>query len=250
MSRPVLILALSCSLGACASTGSGPGGGMQLSGGGAMVGDALAAPLRDLNLFRKTAPPVLVEAAKAPYRAPETVDCAVLEEEIRRLDVALGPDVDMPSAAAESLRARGTQLVSNAAMDAVEDLTTGWIPYRSVVRQITGASRHSKRLEEAVHAGAIRRAFLKGMRHRERCGETAPVAPEAVVAAAAPAPAAAPAAPEPPVLVEAAAVVSPPTPALAAPASPAAADAATPPAAAVAPVAAAPAAVLLHADAE
>ena len=245
MSRPVLILALSCSLGACASTGSGAGSPMQL--GGAMVGDAIAAPLRDLNLFRKTAPPVLVEAAKGPYVAPETLDCTLIEEEIRRLDLALGPDVDAPAVAATAtLRARGTQLVSNAAVDAMEDLTTGWIPYRSVVRQITGASRHSKRLEEAVHAGAIRRAFLKGLRHRERCGEEAPV--EAVVATTSRSPAS-PATPAAPLLVEAAASAPTPPATPAAPASPAPADARPQPLAAAAP-AAAHEPVLLQAAAE
>jgi hypothetical protein len=111
---------------------------------------------------------VLVEASRAPYRIPDSLTCATLDAEIARLDAVLGPDIDAPEQVA-TLTARGQQLASDAAVDAVEDLTTGWIPYRGLIRQVTGASRHERARENAERAGVVRRAYLKGMRVSENC---------------------------------------------------------------------------------
>ena len=132
------------------------------------MGDALTAPLRDLNLVRKKTPEALLTAAQGPYRLPEAVTCEALSAEIAQLDAVLGPDIDTV-AAAMSLSLRGQQLASDAAIDAVEDLTTGWIPYRGLVRQVTGASKHQRMRDNAEKAGVIRRAYLKGMKAREDC---------------------------------------------------------------------------------
>lgn len=37
------------------------------------------------------------------------------------------------------------------------------IPFRGVVRRVSGADRHAKAVERAYQAGRLRRAFLKGL---------------------------------------------------------------------------------------
>ena len=163
MGRALIILTLPLALCACASAGDGAGAALK-----AGMGDALVAPLRDLNLMRKSTPEVLLTAAKSPYRLPDAITCETLAQEIAQLDSVLGPDIDTV-ASDMSLSLRGQQMASDAAVDAVEDLTTGWIPYRGLVRQVTGASKHQRMREGAERAGVIRRAYLKGMKARENC---------------------------------------------------------------------------------
>jgi len=43
------------------------------------------------------------------------------------------------------------------------------IPFRGWIRKLTGAERYSKRVAAAITAGAVRRAFLKGVRVMKNC---------------------------------------------------------------------------------
>jgi hypothetical protein len=132
--------------------------------------DAVVAPLRDFNLMRETIPPVLLAASEDPYKLPGDADCPALEHEIRNLDLALGPDADMPRGADKpTMRRRASHAASDAALDAVRDVTTGWIPFRSTVRRLTGASHHEDQKEDATQAGVIRRAYLKGLGLHKGC---------------------------------------------------------------------------------
>ena len=139
------------------------------------IGDAVAAPLKDFNLIRTKVPPALVEAAKDAYRLPGgKADCETLIQEVRKLDLALGPDLDVPSNAGKpTMSNRASHAASDAALDAVRDVTTGWIPFRSTVRRLTGAANNEDEMEDAVHAGAIRRAYLKGLGLQQGCAHPA-----------------------------------------------------------------------------
>lgn len=189
-SRCALLALAGLSLSACASTGGASGvasGGMSLvretytatSNG---MGAAVTAPLRDFNVVRQEVPDILRIARDNPYAVPERLDCPGLRFEIARYDLVLGPDLDVPSDPTDrSIYARGAEAVSGAALDAVRDATTGWIPFRSVVRRLTGAEQADRDFRAAVLAGTIRRAYLKGLGETHGC--TSPAAPMRIVRA-------------------------------------------------------------------
>lgn len=150
---PTLGLLAACAgllLGACATTRSLPP-----SSQAERAGAAIEQPFRDLSLLQEVAPEALIRAAAAPYKPAS--DCAALRAEIVELDKVLGPDVDEPQPAA------GSTLVA--------DLIGGAIglPFRGVVRQVTGAAARDRALRAGVLAGMARRGFLKGAASRMAC---------------------------------------------------------------------------------
>ena len=182
--RRLVVLASGLSLAACSSVGGGVGDTLRMTSNG--VGDAVTAPFKDFNLIRPTIPVALKAAAADPYRRPDRTDCAALAHEIAQLDLALGPDLDVPRGADRTgLRTRGAVAISDAALSAVRDVTTGWIPFRSVVRRISGAADRQDDVEDAVHAGGVRRAYLKGLGLQQNCPHPAAPLPALTVADAA-----------------------------------------------------------------
>ncbi|MBW3558995.1 MAG: hypothetical protein KY449_04380 [Proteobacteria bacterium] len=169
MKRIALLSFAALSLGACSTAiGKGTSDTYKMTRLG--MREAVTAPLSDFNLLRKKVPAVLEAAAEDPYKLPGDAECPALEDEIRRLDLALGPDADMPRGADRpTIGRRASHAASDAALDAVRDLTTGWIPFRSTVRRLTGASHNQDQAEDATQAGVIRRAYLKGLGLQKGC---------------------------------------------------------------------------------
>lgn len=169
MKRIALLACASVTVGAC-STGVGRGTSETVHMTRVGMKEAVTAPLRDFNLMRKTVPEVLASAAEDPYRLPASTECPALVDEIRRLDLALGPDADIPRGAGKpTMSRRASHAASDAALDAVRDVTTGWIPFRSTVRRLTGASYNQDQMEDATQAGVVRRAYLKGLGLQQGC---------------------------------------------------------------------------------
>ncbi len=136
----------------------------------ARVTDAATVPLNDLNLVHAEIPPALISALRHPYAVPTELDCIALEDEIDKLDSALGPDLDTPESKEHpSLIERGIDSVKNSAVDNIRDTTENVIPFRGWVRKLSGAERYSKKVAAAITAGSIRRAFLKGVLVSKDC---------------------------------------------------------------------------------
>ncbi|MDR2196233.1 MAG: hypothetical protein LBE50_06610 [Gallionellaceae bacterium] len=134
------------------------------------LGHAVVTPLNDLNLVRDKIPPILSAARKAPYALPEETDCDALAASIAELDAVLGADLDAPSGDSNvSLVERGAEELGDAAVDAVRSTAKDVIPFRSWVRKLTGAERHSRQVTAAIIAGTGRRAFLKGVAAGKGC---------------------------------------------------------------------------------
>lgn len=131
------------------------------------LGQVITQPLRDTRISKTKIPPILQRAASAPYSSEQTQNCATIAAEVRRLDGALGADVDVPG----KRKGEGSEIAAVAARTAVGTL----IPGLGLVRVITGADKEQRRAEAAVYAGQTRRAFLKGLGYARRC--TAPAAP-------------------------------------------------------------------------
>lgn len=141
---------------------------------GAGVGAAATAPLDDLNLRREYIPTVLLQAEANPYDLRNLNQCSTLGAEIARLNEALGPDTDEPPAPDGSfLSERAADAASKAALDAIRDAATDFIPARGWVRRLTGAEQHSRHVQAAIQAGRMRRAFLKGMGMQRNCAPPA-----------------------------------------------------------------------------
>lgn len=135
---------------------------------------AVASPLHDLNLVSTPVPPVLLAARAAPYAPPHPLSCHTLGAELGQLDAVLGPDLDQPASEAHaSLMERGSGMVGDAAVNALQSAAEGLIPYRGWVRKLTGAERESREVAAAIAAGTVRRAYLKGLGQAHGCAPPA-----------------------------------------------------------------------------
>ena len=127
---------------------------------------AAKAPLRDLNLIRTQVPDVLILALADPYARPKTKKCQELEALIQPLNDALGADLDVPPPAAElRMYQRGRPV----ALGAMAGVASDVIPFRGVIRQLSGAAKHDQYVQAAIVAGFSRRAYLKGLGEVRGC---------------------------------------------------------------------------------
>ncbi|RYY73877.1 MAG: hypothetical protein EOO52_17300 [Gammaproteobacteria bacterium] len=128
---------------------------------------AVTIPLADLNLIETRIPAALVVALKNPYAAPLDASCDNLAKDIIALDEALGADLDTPvTKKNESLIAR---TIVSESVSAIRKSTEAVVPFRNWVRKLSGAERKSKTVAAAISAGGIRRAYLKGIGHANKC---------------------------------------------------------------------------------
>lgn len=156
MTRPPRILAVVL-LGALTACASRPMPPPQV---GPDVGRSLQAPFRDLSLIREVAPEVLIRAAASPYDLTGIETCEALAAEVASLDAALGPDLKP-----------GSQSGAASAEGLAADLVSGAVglPFRGVLRRISGAQAREEALRAAVLAGMVRRGFLKGRAGVQGC---------------------------------------------------------------------------------
>jgi hypothetical protein len=134
------------------------------------VVDAASTPLKDLNVIRAKIPELLREAKKHPYVVPEDRSCEALSASITALDEVLGPDLDAPASASKPrLLERANESANKAAVDAMHRSAESVVPFRSWVRQLSGAERYSREVAAAIAAGAVRRGFLRGLRTASDC---------------------------------------------------------------------------------
>lgn len=137
-------------------------------------GDAITSPLSDLNLKKIEIPPVLIKAVENPYDLAKMDRCESIAAEVARLDEVLGYDYDeAPPPKNNSLTKKGSDMVSKAAVGAVEDASNSIVPFRGIVRKVSGADAHTKNVNRAVDAGRARRSYLKGIGMNKNCAPPA-----------------------------------------------------------------------------
>lgn len=158
--HPITAMLLALSLTACATTGGKPSSETRAGFEGAVT-----QPLTDLSLMREVSPPALVEAAAAPYELSEGFDCAAARAAVDRLDAVLGPDVDMAPAKRPGA---GSALLIGALKGVVS------LPYRGMIRKISGAETRERLKVQAVLAGMVRRGYLKGWMRSHGCPPPSP----------------------------------------------------------------------------
>ena len=129
---------------------------------------AALTPLEDIGLRKREIPDMLKMLAENPYTPPTTFTCDEVKNEMTDLNVLLGPDFDEARKAKTALSAQeqmmedGSNMISDAFVGLVRS-QTDIIPLRSIVRRLTGATSHEKKVAQAVEAGKLRRAYLKGL---------------------------------------------------------------------------------------
>ena len=164
--QALVVCTIFLALSGCASNGVGGRFGRGLA-------DAAAQPLEDLNLRRDPIPAVLTEALVNPYSQQGMETCMAIALQVRHLNEALGPDQDEPPPPRAGLSQQAVEALADAAVEAVRDETTDFIPLRGWIRELSGAERHSRRVQAAIQAGRARRAFLKGVGMRQNCAPPA-----------------------------------------------------------------------------
>jgi hypothetical protein len=128
---------------------------------GSVAKHAANGPLSAARIHEKKIPAILQRAAAAPYSTVGMSSCAAIAGEVRQLDTALGADVDTPAKKA----GEGSAIASDAASGVVNSI----IPGLGLLRVVTGADKEQRRVQAAVHAGSIRRGFLKGLGLARNC---------------------------------------------------------------------------------
>ncbi len=147
--------------------------------------DAAMAPLNDLNMRRDEVPPLLA-AIKSAYEPIPDVNCTSIGKMVADLTAILGRDTDAAPLPERSFGEVAGEGAADATLGAVSSTMTDFIPFRSLVREATGASAHERRLRAAYERGVTRRAYLKGVGAQLGCAP--PAAPEPNAGIVAPTP--------------------------------------------------------------
>jgi hypothetical protein len=121
--------------------------------------DVAMTPITDLNLKKDPIPPVLLAAAAEPYADAGLTTCAAIRAAIEPLDAVLGPDMDVTTTESERVSAGAV----------AKSVVASFIPFRGVIRELTGAADHQREFQAAIYAGAVRRGFLKGLGQQKGC---------------------------------------------------------------------------------
>ncbi len=142
--------------------------------GDARVQNAFEQPFRDVSWMRENPPEILISAVANPYARSEATGCEDVVSEIEALDGVLGPDLDQVLDEDIESDSDGNALLSGAIGSLIG------LPYRSVIRRISGAGKREDGLRKAILAGMVRRGFLKGLALGAACyGLQPPLSDEA-----------------------------------------------------------------------
>lgn len=131
---------------------------------------AVVSPFEDIGLVKAPISEKLEKIAENPYTMPKSLRCDKLRKEIAELDELVGPDDSMPVGVLDNIDEKSTReyvdkgadIAKNRAVDTVRS-HVDIIPYRSVVRAVSGADKHSRMAAYSLQSGKLRRAFLKGL---------------------------------------------------------------------------------------
>ncbi len=124
------------------------------------VRDVARTPLEDFNIDSDDIPEVLVTAARDPYASQGIASCNALVGEIAALDQVLGADFDIAGEDEGGGISRGR---------VAQSVVGSFIPFRGIVREVSGARAREREVNMAVTSGMVRRSFLKGLGQERGC---------------------------------------------------------------------------------
>ncbi|QNA86873.1 hypothetical protein G4G27_08320 [Sphingomonas sp. So64.6b] len=123
------------------------------------TGEIVTQPVRDVGIEKTKIPPLLVKVSEDPYTTAGTGGCAQLASSIAALNDVIGPD--FTSSPAQNKR--------NIAKVGGAAVVNSLIPFRGIVREVSGAGPAERRMNAAVDAGVARRGFLRGLQSARKC---------------------------------------------------------------------------------
>ena len=126
------------------------------------AGRIVSQPARDVGAAKTVIPPALLAASENPYGTKGLTNCKQIASAFHSLTDVLGPDFYAGEVKKENkagkLAEAGGQTVIN-----------GFIPFRGLVREVTGAAPAQRRLNRALDTGYARRGFLRGLYVARKC---------------------------------------------------------------------------------
>ena len=122
--------------------------------------DIARTPLQDFNLDSDDIPEVLLAAVDDPYASDGFNTCNDIVAQIAALDHVLGADFDI--AVDEEGRRINRQRIA-------KSVVGSFIPFRGIVREVSGANARRNEVRLAVTAGMVRRGYLKGLGQQRGC---------------------------------------------------------------------------------
>ena len=125
------------------------------------VEDVARTPLDDLNIDSDDIPEALKEAVRDPYSSEGLTTCNDIVGEVARIEQALGPDFDRAVAEDDGGRINEGRVA--------QSVVGSLIPFRGIVREVSGANKRQRRISLAVTASMVRRGFLKGIGQQRGC---------------------------------------------------------------------------------
>ena len=126
------------------------------------AGNIASQPVRDIGLDKDEIPPVLLKAVENPYATPASRTCKGLKASLGELNAVLGEDFTVGAKANENRTGKIAEAVGKTIVNSL-------IPFRGLVREISGAAPQERRLQAAVTAGIARRGYLRGLAANKGC---------------------------------------------------------------------------------
>lgn len=121
--------------------------------------DVATTPVSDLGLRKDEIPQLLLDAQTEPYNLDGLNRCRPLIDAVEELDSILGDDLDLPQSVRQGPSAGRV----------AQKVVGSFIPFRGIVREVSGANAHERRVQAAIQAGLARRGFLKGVGQSRGC---------------------------------------------------------------------------------
>jgi hypothetical protein len=119
-------------------------------------------PARDIGASKREIPPILEKAFNDPYSIKGLKTCVALANEVKALNAVLGPDYVVGNEYSENRKGKLVEAGGKTIINSI-------IPFRGLVREMTGAAPADRHMNAVVDAGLARRGFLRGVHLKQGC---------------------------------------------------------------------------------
>jgi hypothetical protein len=113
-------------------------------------------------MSKREIPPILEKAFNDPYNIKGMKTCAALANEVKALNAVLGPDYVVGNEYSENRKGKLVEAGGKTIINSI-------IPFRGLVREVTGAAPADRHMNAVVDAGLARRGFLRGVHLKQGC---------------------------------------------------------------------------------
>lgn len=129
---------------------------------GKSAGRIASQPARDVGVAKTGVPIPLQKAWDAPYSLKGIRTCRDISRAFHELTDVIGPDFKAGDIKKENKAGKLAEAGGKTIVNSI-------IPFRGLVREVTGAAPAQRRLERAIAAGYARRGFLRGVHQTRKC---------------------------------------------------------------------------------